>query len=119
MAETNSKGTLVSKITGVDASAPAGLDGSSVVAAGAIKALKDTGSSFMFNKGVVVEVITDLYEFGILMEEEGKYYNKVANEEIAQQAPRNSLLIAPHGDGTNDELLLCLPFFPVSRQSPS
>lgn len=119
MAQTNSRGTLASKITGVDASAAAGLDGSSVIAAGAIKALKDTGPEFLFKKAVVVEVINDVYEFSLLMEDGGKYYNKVANEEVAQQAPRNSLLVAPHGDGTKEELLLCIPFFPSHLSFPA
>lgn len=113
------KGKIQREIIGIDASAPGGINTAAVFGAGSLRGLTTTNETFPFKKGVVVEVINDLYEFNLLLGPEGKYVDKVENIEVASQAPRNSLLIAPHGDASDDTLLVCIPFFQSHIMMPA
>lgn len=104
-------GTIKNPIVGLDASDTAA-SSSAAIAAGSLKGLMSTSDKFPFQRGVVVEVINDVYKFSELLEEDEKYFTLVANEAVAGQATRNSLLIAPYDDQLSGKLLVCLPFFP-------
>ena len=114
-----STGRLTSEISGVDAEGiPGALEGGDIRGAGAMRGLFAEDTKFPFHRGVVVEVINDLAEFDLLTEEGEKYADKIGNLEVAAQATRNSVLIAPYGDGKSDKLLVCLPFFQSHLMMP-
>ena len=112
-------GRLTKDISGVDAEGvPGALEGGDIRAAGSMRGLFAEDTKFPFHRGVVVEVINDVHEFELLLQEGGKYAGKCNNVEVAAQATRNSVLIAPFGDGKNDKLLVCIPFFPSHIMMP-
>ena len=113
----DSAGTIKKSFTGIDASQP-GVSSDTAVKAGALLGLLNVPEKFPFRRGVVVEVINDAAEFSLTLGPDGKYFEKIVNENVAHQATRNSLLLSVYDDEFGGKLLVCLPFFPSHIMMP-
>ena len=93
-------GKITNNVQMPDGSIPGGLTGQDRTTAATEIALNNAmaAGSFLFKKGVVVEVINDVYELNVLMQEEEPYADKIVNANVAAVAPRNSTLMKSHED---------------------
>ena len=104
-------GKITNNIQMPDGSIPGGLSGQDRKDVAMEIALNNAmNNGFLFKKGVVVEVINDVYELNVLMQEGEPYADRITNANVASVAPRNSILMKSHEDEEDERVVCAYPF---------
>ncbi len=83
------------------------------------KAAEASTGEGVFQKGLVVEVLSDPeLLIAMLAEEENPFKEKIKNEEAAKLAPRGSLLIKKISEGASETIDCAYPFFQTHVMLP-